>query len=89
MPERFELQRLLWDLRHNPDLAAAAKADPEAVLERYELDESERLAVVDGDVAALLALGANPLLVYFGALELGMSRDDYYAAVRAAPSGRA
>lgn len=89
MPERFELHRLLWDLRHDPELAAVAQDDLATVLDRYELAEPERRAVAAGDVGALLALGASPLLVYFGALELGMGRDDYYAAVRAAASGGA
>jgi len=82
MSEHFELQRLLWDLRHDPDVVERMTSNRTATMSEYGLDDSERTAMQHGDFSTLLALGVNPLLLYFGALELGVSRDDYYAALR-------
>lgn len=81
MPERYELQHLLWDLRHDPATVSMLHHDPEGTMRAYELSPDEADALVRRDFAALLALGVNPLLLYFGALEMGVSRQDYYADV--------
>lgn len=79
----FELHRLLWDLRHDRNAAVTARRDPAGFLAGYDLLEEESDALLRQDFSALLALGANPLLLYFGALEMGVPRDDYYASLRA------
>lgn len=84
MTSGFELHRLLWDLRHDPASAEVAREDPDGFVARYELSAEESVALLKRDFAALLALGANPLLLYFGALEMGVARDDYYAGLRGA-----
>ncbi len=81
MPERYELQHLLWDLRHDPTVASLLRHDPEGTMRTYGLSAEEADAVVRRDFAALLAMEVSPLLLYFGALEMGVSREDYYAAV--------
>lgn len=85
MPEPFEIQRLLWDLRHDPALAAAARHDLGAVLARYGLSDAERRALVTHDFTALLAMGVSPLLLFFGAMELGVARGEYYQRLSAPP----
>jgi hypothetical protein len=79
----FELHRLLWDLRHDRAAAETARRDPAGFVAGYDLLEEESEALLHQDFPALLALGANPLLLYFGALEMGVARDDYYASLRA------
>jgi len=86
MPERYELERLLWDLRHVPATVDAVRTDPRATMDAYGLSGEEAEALTRQDFPALLALGVSPMLLYFGALEMGVSRDDYYAIVRGTDS---
>lgn len=86
----YGLHRLLWDLRRDPALAARFRHDPAAVADLYELSGEERTAVVNRDFRYLFHHGANPYLLYFCALQIGVSRDSYYAQLRgerAAPEG--
>ena len=63
MGDVFELQRLLWDLRHDATTRTAFSQSPEEVTDRYDVAASARAAVLAGDIPALIGLGANPLLV--------------------------
>lgn len=87
----FELQRLLWDLRHDATTAAEFRDSPVSVVDRYRIDTPSRDAVLGGDVATLLDLGANPLLVLAAARATGIPRERYYERVRGpgrpAPAG--
>jgi hypothetical protein len=82
VPERYELQRMLWDLRHDDAVAALSQRDLGSVLGAYRLRPEEAQAVLDHDFATLLAMGVNPLLLFFGALRMGVTRNDYYARLR-------
>ncbi len=82
------MQRLLWDIRNRPQISAAYAADPESTLAGYELADVDAEAFRKKDFARLYDRGANPYLLYFCALQLGVDRNDYYAALRAtAPAG--
>lgn len=81
VPDRYEMQRFLWDVRHDTSIRARARQDPTAVLAEYQLEPEELAALATLDCSALLQMGANPMLVYFGAMELGVERDRYYALV--------
>lgn len=83
--EPFELEKLLWDLRHDPSVVDAFGRDADRVLRDYEISEDQARALLAKDFATLLALGTAPMLLYFGALELGVAREEYYAALRAGP----
>ncbi len=78
----YEVEKLLWQLRKHPELAQRFKSDPDSVLGEYELTEEQRRALRDGDFKAILEAGANPYLLYFFALQIGVDRAHYYAAVR-------
>lgn len=85
----FELQRLLWDLRHDDATRDAFRSSPASVVDRYCIDAPARAAVLDGDVATLLDLGVNPLLVLAAARATGIPRERYYEQVRTpVPAGR-
>lgn len=83
MAERYELQRLLWDLRHDDLLAERAQLDLRSVLRRYHLADDESSALLRRDFPSLLAMGVSPLLLFFGALRMGVSRPEYYESLRA------
>jgi hypothetical protein len=78
----YQMQKVLFELNRDPALQSAFKADREAVLGRYRLDDEERCALRDGDVGLIYVLGANgQLLMHFAAL-LGMAWPDYIQAMR-------
>lgn len=82
MADLYNVEKLLWQLRKDKSLAREFTEDPDRVLDRYELDAPHRAALKDGDFGWLLEAGTNPYLLYFFALQVGVDRADYYAAVR-------
>jgi len=54
----------LWHICYDDRGAQQFRDDPDAYLDRYHLDASERRLVKDGDVRALLRLHVNDILVY-------------------------
>jgi hypothetical protein len=89
MTEPFELEQLLWDLRHDAHVVAAVRRDPVETMRAYGLSREEIDALLTRDFGRLLSLGVAPMLLYFGALEMGVSRDEYYAALAGAGERRA
>lgn len=75
------VHELFWTLRHDGSVAAELERDPDKVLDRYGVDPSLRSSVTSLDVRSLYLAGVNPYLLFFAALELGLSRDDYYARI--------
>jgi hypothetical protein len=79
----YGLQRLLWEVRKYPALAAQLKNAPEELFEAYGVAEPYRSPLLARDFSRLLEMGTNPYLLYFYALQIGVDRADYYAATRA------
>jgi hypothetical protein len=78
----YSLQRLLWDVRKDPALAGRFRAEPDTVLDEYRIDGEERAAMTSLDFKTLYDRGANPYLLYFCALQIGVDRTEYYARLR-------
>lgn len=78
----YDLQRLLWDIRKKPTLAVRFRENPQAVLNEYGISDQERTAMTALDFKTLYERGANPYLLYFCALQIGVDRADYYARIR-------
>lgn len=76
--ELYPVESLLWHVRHDPGLADQLRAGPAAVLDRFGVVGADREALAALDLRALYDRGANPYLLYFCALQLGISRQDYY-----------
>jgi len=82
----FWLSKLFYDLQQAA-LAAEYRADPEAVMARYPLDDDVRRALINDDVRVLAPrVNAYLLRYYFGIR--GMADDTFIAKIReAAPRG--
>lgn len=78
----YSLHKLLWEVRKDPEVAERFRTDPEAVLDEYGLDGDARDAMRRLDFKKLHAIGANPYLIYFCAIQLKVDRQDYYAQIR-------
>ncbi|GAA1517048.1 hypothetical protein [Nocardioides humi] len=78
----YSVQHLLWQIRKDPALAARYREEPDPVLDEFGVTGPARDAMRSLDFAAMYALGVNPYLLYFCALQLGVERADYYARLR-------
>lgn len=86
----YRLNRFCYDLRH-PANREAYRADAEALMDRYGLDEDERRLVRAGDWLGLIRYGANLFVILrladlhgdgltaVGARMRGQSVEDYLA----------
>ncbi len=72
---RYELNRLLYDLKMQEGLAAELRADPERVLARYDLSPEERAALETRDPRQLRPFGVHGMLALY-ALRLRPEYDD-------------
>ena len=65
----YYVQKFLYELNRDPRLQKAYVADRRAVLEPYDLDETEIEALVKPDIGLLYVLGVNgQILMHFAAL---------------------
>ena len=79
---RYQVDKLLRDLRREPELAARFRNDVEAVLDRYQIDAVERDLLKRWEIRELYDRGVNPLLLLLahGPAE-GKSMQEYAAAM--------
>jgi hypothetical protein len=59
----YETQRLIHTLNVDQAQTERFRADAAAVMAEYDLDETERTALAEGDAAALWSMGVHPLLM--------------------------
>lgn len=78
----YALQKLLWEVRRHPEVADRFGTDPDGVLDDYGIEGIDRGAMRSFDFKSLYEQGANPYLLYFCALQLGVDRQEYYARIR-------
>ncbi|OWJ56144.1 hypothetical protein BWU74_31840 [Paraburkholderia caledonica] len=60
----YTVERVLWDLHAQPDLASRFRAEPEGVLDGYPLEGDERGLVTSLDVRAMADRGASQMLLF-------------------------
>jgi hypothetical protein len=79
---RYQVDKLLRDLRRDPTLAVRFRTDIDAVFAAYSLDNKERELLRCWDVRALYDRGANPLLLLLAnGPASGKSMQEYAAAM--------
>jgi hypothetical protein len=78
----YNVQKLLWDVRRDPVVAQRFRSEPDAVLDSYQITGEHRAAMRTLDLKGLYDAGANPYLLYFCALQLGIPRQEYYERIR-------
>jgi hypothetical protein len=85
----YQLQRCVWDSIRASEVKSSNSGNHFDV-GRYDLDDDERAAFVDRDVAALYRLGLHPVLLNAFCRVSGYTRDDYrkVLAVFATPEER-
>ncbi|WP_326834748.1 hypothetical protein VSH64_07430 [Amycolatopsis rhabdoformis] len=78
----YEIHKLLWDVRRVRAVTERYRAEPDAVLDDYDIAGQFRGWMKDLDFKALYEHGVNPYLLYFCAIQLEVDRADYYARIR-------
>jgi hypothetical protein len=79
---RYQVDKLLRDLRREPELAARFRDDVESVLDRYQIDAVERDLLKHWEVRELYDRGVNPLLLLLAhGPAAGKSMQEYAAAM--------
>jgi aromatic-ring opening dioxygenase LigAB LigA subunit len=74
---RYQVDKLLRDLRRDESVAARFRSDIELVLDGYQLDTAERDLLKRWDVRSLYERGANPLLLMLANGAAGKTMRDY------------
>jgi len=78
---RYQIDKLLRDLRRDPAIAARFRDDIDSVLDRYQLDETERDLIRRWEIRALYDRGASPLLLMLAHGLTGRKMRDYGPAM--------
>lgn len=79
---RYQVDKLLRDLRRDSELAARFRSHADSVLDSYTLDAEERDLLKRWEVRALYDRGANPLLLLLAhGPAAGKSMQEYAAAM--------
>ena len=75
---RYQIDKLLRDLRRDEGLAARFRADADTVMDRYKLEPEERGLLKRWELRKLYDYGANPLLLLLAhGPAAGRSMQDY------------
>lgn len=77
-PDIAGLHELLWQVRRDDALVRRMHHDPAGVCDEFGIPAGIARHLSPVAVPALLELGANPYLLFFAALELGVDRAEYY-----------
>jgi len=79
---RYQIDKLLRDLRRDPELATRFRTNVETVLDSYKLDAAESALLKGWEVRALYDRGVNPLLLLLAhGPAAGKSMQEYAAAM--------
>jgi hypothetical protein len=76
----YRLSKLFFDLQ-NPAAAAEYRADRSAVIERYDLEDGVKTALLHDDVATLAAR-VNPYLLRYYCTASGMAEAEFLRKIR-------
>jgi protocatechuate 4,5-dioxygenase alpha chain len=76
------INQLFYDVQ-KADGLAQFRADPEAFLDRYAFSPEVRAAIAHTDIGAMYRAGANPYLLRFFCVNLGVPEQEYVAALHA------
>lgn len=82
---RYQVDKLLRDLRRDQSLAARFRDSADAVMDNYKLDADERDLLKHWEIRKLYDRGANPLLLLLAhGPAAGKSMQDYAIAMNPA-----
>lgn len=78
----YLIDKVLYQLHHHDDDLAKYTADPDAYLEKFNLDPDMARAIRDNDVAELYLSGVNPYLLRAHCIGVKIPEEVSLAALR-------
>lgn len=81
-PEAYNLNRLLYDLKREPDLLARYLDNPDAVLAERKLTAEQAEALKSLDQERLAAVGAHRLLIFLAHFKIAMHKERHRFTVQ-------
>ena len=74
----FEVERFIFELKHDEQLQAALRDRSEHLFAPFELSATERTALESGSVEELYRMGVHPLLIAPYSRYAGIAPADYH-----------
>jgi hypothetical protein len=84
---RYQIDKLLRDIRRDDQLAARFRDNIDSVLTNYKLDLDERELLKRWEIRKLYDRGVNPLLLLLAHGPAGKHMRDYRAAMNPSSAG--
>jgi hypothetical protein len=84
----FDVERFIFELKHDERLQAALMANDDSVLEGFDLKPAESAALKTGAVEALYRMGVHPLLIAPYSRYAGIAPADYHRRLAALEGSR-
>lgn len=81
---RYQVDKLLRDLRRDDQMAGRFRTDPDTVLDHYKLDSEERELLKRWEIRKLYDRGVNPLLLLLAHIPAGRQMREYSSAINPA-----
>ncbi len=78
---RYQVDKLLRDIRRDPDMALRFRDNVDSVLAAYQLDSEERELLKRWEIRKLYDRGVNPLLLLLAHGPAGKHMRDYSMAM--------
>lgn len=82
-PEAYWMNKVLFDVHHQPSHLERYKADPEAYMQGIPLPAPLKAAIRDNDIGAMYLAGVNPYLLRAHCLGLHLSEKLFVESLRA------
>jgi hypothetical protein len=77
----YQVQKLLFNLHNDLELKEKYRENPHEVLQKYDLAESERKALLGPDVGSLYRMGTHTYLLWAYGTLMGVSREAYFEQI--------
>jgi hypothetical protein len=78
----YHVQKLLYQLNRDPHTRQRYERDLDALLEEFDLDDEERVAIRQPDIGLLYIMGVNGQILMHYAAARGYEWDEYIKAMR-------
>ncbi len=82
-PEAYWMNRILFDVHHQPSHLEAYKADPDTYMKDIPLAPPAKAAIRDNDIGAMYLAGVNPYLLRAHCLGLHIPEKVFLDGLRA------
>lgn len=81
-PAAYWIDRVLYEIHHDPVRLDEYTTDPDAYLGRFPLSDGDRESIRDNAIGTMYLSGVNPYLLRAHCLGMGVAEDTFVASLR-------